>query len=396
MKEIIDDLFSVYTDLIDGNNAKIYPVINNKYTHVDKTMLTAYLYINSLIDMQISDDFAKDKIINYINRCTVSSNFVGVEMLDENRREQFDRLFHSEAKRKIKSKNRLLKKIEISYHTLDSNYDYDNLILFFEDLADLFILLDLYSSGNKEAFSKIQQLIGKLDSRWTDRENFQSQVVYREVTQIINGIKETSDLSDEQYKVSGYYNLSKVVLNLKNIEKYPTATLRVSEDMLFNTYALTIISTCIYNYLDGSGEKLGKYDVVFKALFYNFMEFNGNRIKKLHRNDEWDTLINLQEEANEILLHNLTSDMIFGLAMQCEDGSEGYLVETMSKLMSAMKVLIEVSYMGNYSLVRFLDEIDEESFKPLYGEIVRAEQLRDKKFFKMLIVQMFIHIRMEY
>ena len=49
MKEIIEDLFKIYNSLIDSNNVIIYQTINQKYTSIDKSMLTAYLYIQGLV-----------------------------------------------------------------------------------------------------------------------------------------------------------------------------------------------------------------------------------------------------------------------------------------------------------------------------------------------------------
>ena len=64
MKEIIEDLFKIYNSLIDSNNVIIYQTINQKYTSIDKSMLTAYLYIQGLVQMQINDNEANEKIIN--------------------------------------------------------------------------------------------------------------------------------------------------------------------------------------------------------------------------------------------------------------------------------------------------------------------------------------------
>ncbi len=66
MQELIEDLFKVYNSAIDSYNSKIFQVINDKYTIIDKAMLSSYLYIKILYELENIEEISKEVLINYL------------------------------------------------------------------------------------------------------------------------------------------------------------------------------------------------------------------------------------------------------------------------------------------------------------------------------------------
>lgn len=397
MKEIIEDLFKIYNSLIDSNNVIIYQTINQKYTSIDKSMLTAYLHIQGLVQMQINDNEAKEKIINYLVKQSITSETgnLNLAIIEDGKQEEYKKILNNLIREKFKYRNRILKKLKVDYKILEPKLDYDNLILFFEDLADLFIMIDLYSNGNKSAYDEIQRIITKLDSKWTSRENFESEEIYEEIIEIITSIKETEDLSDKEYKVSNYYNLAKVVINLRNIKRYTSSTFVVSENVLFHSYALSVITIAVCEYLENQGEEINKPEVVFKALFHDFAEFTGNEIvtQIKNHNEELKTMFRKIEANDEEKLRGYIGDVLCGITTSYTTGLEGYIAETLDKLVGVMKIWIEIGYMNNYKALKLLSAVYQEKFRNLYMENERIHNLKNRTFFKSLVLNMYMYIK---
>ena len=64
MEDLVEDLLKIYLSTMDSNNAKIFQNVNDKYTIIDKSMISAYLYIKILINLQINEDKAKEVLIS--------------------------------------------------------------------------------------------------------------------------------------------------------------------------------------------------------------------------------------------------------------------------------------------------------------------------------------------
>lgn len=50
MNEVLDDLLKIYLSTIDSYNSKINQTVNDKYTIIDKSMITVYLFIKIIED----------------------------------------------------------------------------------------------------------------------------------------------------------------------------------------------------------------------------------------------------------------------------------------------------------------------------------------------------------
>ena len=48
MEDLVEDLLKIYLSAMDSNNAKIFQNVNDKYTIIDKSMISAYLYIKNI------------------------------------------------------------------------------------------------------------------------------------------------------------------------------------------------------------------------------------------------------------------------------------------------------------------------------------------------------------
>ena len=66
MNDIIEDLFKIYLSCIDSYNSKIYQTVNDKYTIIDKSMLTAYLFIKIIEDRNERNQEVTDALSNYL------------------------------------------------------------------------------------------------------------------------------------------------------------------------------------------------------------------------------------------------------------------------------------------------------------------------------------------
>ena len=64
MEDIIEDLFKIYNSAIDSYNSKISQNINEKYTIIDKAMISTYLYIKILSNLNIKNNISKYILIN--------------------------------------------------------------------------------------------------------------------------------------------------------------------------------------------------------------------------------------------------------------------------------------------------------------------------------------------
>ena len=66
MQTLIEDLFKIYNSAIDSYNSKIFQVVNEKYTIIDRAMLSSYLYIKILYELDSMEDISKEILINYL------------------------------------------------------------------------------------------------------------------------------------------------------------------------------------------------------------------------------------------------------------------------------------------------------------------------------------------
>ena len=73
MNDIVEDLFNIYLSCIDSYNSFINQTINDKYTLIDRTTLTAYLYIKILEERKEKNKLSSDVLKNYLLRQTIYS-----------------------------------------------------------------------------------------------------------------------------------------------------------------------------------------------------------------------------------------------------------------------------------------------------------------------------------
>lgn len=66
MNEVLDDLLKIYLSTIDSYNSKIYQTVNDKYTIIDKSMITVYLFIKIIEDRKEQNDEVAVLIANYL------------------------------------------------------------------------------------------------------------------------------------------------------------------------------------------------------------------------------------------------------------------------------------------------------------------------------------------
>ena len=66
MNDIVDDLLRIYLSTIDSYISRINQTVNDKYTIIDKSMLTVYLFIKIIEDKKEQNSEVTEILINYL------------------------------------------------------------------------------------------------------------------------------------------------------------------------------------------------------------------------------------------------------------------------------------------------------------------------------------------
>ena len=99
-------------------------------------------------------------------------------------------------------------------------------------------------------------------------------------------------------------------------------------------------------------------------------------------------------EANdEEKLRGYIGDVLCGITTSYTTGLEGYIAETLDKLVGVMKIWIEIGYMNNYKALKLLSAVYQEKFRNLYMENERIHNLKNRTFFKSLVLNMYMYIK---
>ena len=173
MNEVLDDLLKIYLSTIDSYNSKIYQTVNDKYTIIDKSMITVYLFIKIIEDRKEQNDEVVGLIANYLLKQNIygETGSLSFEISDKSKRELYNELLEKLILEKYDYKNRVLKQLNYNYKILQKN-KYTELLTFLEDIAELSIFNKMIERGNNEANSMLLKIKEKITSKIIDTKDY--------------------------------------------------------------------------------------------------------------------------------------------------------------------------------------------------------------------------------
>ena len=165
MEDLVEDLLKIYISSIDSNNAKIMQNVNEKYTIIDKSMISAYLYVKILKNMKIDDEISKEVLLSYLTKQNIygETGNLALEISNEKRKNLYNEVLNHLVIEQFEYKNRILKKLKYNYKIIEKS-QYSDLIEFCESIAEFYILDKLLKRGNWEVLSYINNLKNKFES----------------------------------------------------------------------------------------------------------------------------------------------------------------------------------------------------------------------------------------
>ena len=387
MNDIIEDLFKVYISCIDSYNSKIYQTINDKYTIIDKAMITAYLYIKIMEDRDERNDESTNVLCNYILKQVIYSETgnISLEINDKSKLDLYNEILDKLILDKFEYKNRIMKKLKYSYKETKIN-QYSELLTFLEDIAEYSIFQKMILRGNREvlSFKDIKsQIVSKLKTL-----NIYD-YCYKEKNIIINLIK------DNNFDESEYGKLVYVALNLKDVYRYSYITIEFPENVLFHQYVVTVASILFANYCNKEfKENFDIYTILTKSLFHDFTEYKGTEIITGFKNynDITKKMFAEIEENDEKELKEKLGEKLYTIISGYKEGTEGFISEMLDKMLGIMKIWIETGYFSNYTAIKAMDAIFQNRFK-IFLKVENICEIKKKDFYLNLLRECYIYIK---
>ena len=189
MNEVLDDLLKIYLSTIDSYNSKIRQTVNDKYTIIDKSMITVYLFIKIIEDRKEQNDEVAGLIANYLLKQNIygETGSLSFEISDKSKRELYNELLEKLILEKYDYKNRVLKQLNYNYKILQKN-KYTELLTFLEDIAEFSIFNKIVERGNSEANSIFLKIKEKITSKIIDTNDY----FFKEKNELIQLIKDNN------------------------------------------------------------------------------------------------------------------------------------------------------------------------------------------------------------
>lgn len=388
MDDIIEDLFKIYLSCLDSYNSKIYQVVNDKYTIIDKSMLTIYLYVKILEDKNEKNGDATDILSNYLLRQIIFSETgnLAIEISDKSKVTLYNEILDKLILEKFEYKNRIMINLKYNYKNVSFN-KYNQLINFLEDIAEYSIFYKMFSIGNKEIISFLQNSKNKIMNNFIniDKKDY----FYNEKKKIVDLLKENL------FFQSQYGNLISVVLNLKNVYRYSQITTQLPENVLFHQYTVSIMSLLISEYCNNVlNEDIDIYSILVKSLFHDFGEYKGNEIVTQFKNynDITKKMFAEIEKKDEEDLKEKIGKNLYDIISNYHSDAEGFISEMIDKMLGIMKLWVEVGYFNNNNFIKTITSIYQDRFKR-FLRIENIDKLKNKDFYMNLLREYYIYIK---
>ena len=334
--DIIEDLLKIYIACIDSYNAKIYQTINDKYTIIDRTMLTVYQYIKIIEDRKEKNEESLNVLKNYLIKQTIYSETGNIvfEIEDKSKVGLYNEILDDLVVEKFNYKNRLMKKLQFNYTKIVSD-EYTELLFFLELISQFSIFKKLSINGNEEAKYKLEIIKNKIINYSINEKDY----FYNEKKELINLVENNTFFEGE------YGCLNSVALNLKDVYRFSQCSLVKSENVLHHQYSVTIMSIIFVEYCNNVlNEKIDLYSIITKALFHDFGEYKGTEIiSHFKYYNEYSTKMFSQIlDKDEKDLERLIGDNLYRIISNYKEGLEGYIVDYIDKIIGIMKLWVEV------------------------------------------------------
>ena len=388
MNDIIEDLFKIYLSSIDSYNSKIYQTYNDKYTIIDKSMITIYLFVKIIEDRNEKNQEVTDVLRNYLLKQIIygETGNLAFEISDKSKIQLYHEILDKLIIEKFEYKNRIMQKLKYNYKTIKLN-KYSELLMFLENVADYAIFRKMFLRGNQEIVSLFDDTKNKIISELNIMNK--DACFYEEKKQIIDLI------IDNKFNESQYGNLMNVVLNLKDVYRYSTLVSPVPENVLFHQYSVTIMSLLLVEYCNKElKEDIDIYKIIVKSLFHDFGEFKGTEIvtQIKNYNDVTKKMFAEIEESDEKELEGKIGKNLYNIISEYKYGAEGYISEMVDKMLGIMKLWVEVGYFHNYNFIKAITSIYQDRFKR-FLRIENIDELKNKNFYISLLREYYIYIK---
>lgn len=388
MNDIIEDLFKIYLSSVDSYNSKIYQTLNDKYTIIDKCMITIYLFIKIIEDRKEKNQEITDVISNYLLKQIIygETGNLAFEISDKSKVHIYHEILDKLILEKFQYKNRIMKSLKYKYKNIELN-KYNELLLFLENIAEFAIFQKMFLRGNHEIISILDDTKNKINNQLKTL-NY-NDYFYEEKKEIINLIK------DNKFNESQYGNLIHVVLNLKDVYRYSQITTQLPENVLFHQYTVAIMSLLLAEYSNKElEENIDIYTILTKSLFHDFGEYKGTEIVTQFKNynDVTKKMFAEIEENDEKQLEEKIGTNLYIIISRYKNGAEGFISEVVDKMLGIMKLWVEVGYFNNYTFIKTINSIYQERFKR-FLRIENIDEIKNKSFYIELLREYYIYIK---
>lgn len=388
MNDIIEDLFKIYLSCIDSYNSKIYKTVNDKYTIIDKSMLTAYLFIKIIEDKNEKNQEVTDVLSSYLLKQVIygETGNLAFEVSDESKAKIYHEILDKLILEKFEYKNRIMQKLKYNYKNIKLD-KYNDLLIFLENIAEFTIFQKMILRGNHECIEYFENKKDKIINQLKTL-NF-NDYFYEEKQKIVKLI------IDNKFNESQYGKLIYVALNLKDVYRYSQVTTQLPENVLFHQYTVAIMSLLIAEYCNKDlKENFDIYNILIKSLFHDFGEYKGTEIVTGFKNYNDITKKMFEEiEANdEKELEEKIGTNLYIIISQYKYGAEGFLSEVVDKMLGIMKIWVEVGYFHNYTYIKTTAAIYQDRFKR-FLRIENIDEIKNKSFYLDLLREYYIYIK---
>ena len=388
MNDIIEDLFKIYLSSIDSYNSKIYQTINDKYTVVDKSMLTIYLFIKIIEDKNEKNKEVTDVLTNYVLKQAIygETGNLSFEIKDKTKVGLYHEILEKLILEKFEYKNRIMQKLKYNYKNIPTN-QYNELLTFLENIAEYVILQKMILRGNQEAIPTFNNIKNKIIDQFKNINS--NDYFYLEKKTIINLIIENK-LNESQYG-----NLMDVALNLKDVYRYSSIPSQLPENVLFHQYTVAVLGLLLAEYCKKElREEIDIYTLLVKSLFHDFSEYKGTEIitQIKNYNETTKKMFAEIEEEDQKDLETKIGINLYNIILQFGQGAEGYISEMIDKMLGIMKLWVEVGYFHNYTFIKTIVSIFQDRFKR-FLKIEKINELKNKSFYLELLREYYIYIK---
>ncbi len=373
-QNLIQDMYSINLYAMDSNCVKKQQIINDRYTTIHETMLATYFYFKwqEKTKGKIKPDgmirnALMTQLINF------STGNIGVDIEDGKQLKFYHQVKQQIVKEKIAYLNRNLKELQVNLVEEEK----EEIYLFFEQLADLWILLQLYKRGNfltVEAIQKkIQILTTKNKIEDSEIGNIQSQL-----PSILDKLKDRQELQaylQENKILKDYESLAEIAFQLREVYRYSQTNLRVEEDVLYHMYINTVMCILLADWLIQQGENIDVNQILLKSCFHDFSEYTGNEIIASMKaySEETTALFKKIEERDEKKLEDSIGPVMYEVIQNYKKDKNGYVVDMIDKMIGIMKVWIEEMIYGNKMMLKCFTADECKRFQRFYTSPYRTE-----------------------